>query len=41
MKAEKLNRNPGGWAFISFLFPVISMIWISALKPLINWVDEN
>jgi hypothetical protein len=39
-KADNLNRKPGGWAIAGFLFPVISMIWISTLSPVTVWTKE-
>jgi hypothetical protein len=40
-KAESLNRKPGIWAIAGFLFPLISMICISLLKPITLWNEEN
>jgi hypothetical protein len=41
MKAEKLNRSMGMWAFLAFLFPIICMVWISLLKPITKWSKEQ
>ncbi len=40
MKADKLNRSAGAWAFIAFLFPIICMVWISFLNPNTKWSKE-
>jgi hypothetical protein len=41
MRADALNRKPGIWAIAGFLFPVISMIWISTLSPVTVWTKEK
>jgi hypothetical protein len=40
IKAEKLNRSMGMWAFLAFLFPIICMVWISLLNPITKWNKE-
>ena len=39
-RAGQLNRSGGGWGFLGFFFPVISMIIIYTLKPKVNWHEE-
>jgi hypothetical protein len=39
-KAKELNRSTGGWATFGFLSPIVAMIWISCLKPIMKW-EEN
>jgi hypothetical protein len=41
MRAEILNRKPGIWAIVGFLFPIIGMIIVSLLKPTTLWNEEN
>jgi hypothetical protein len=40
-KATELNRSSGGWAAFGLFFPIIAMIWISNLKPNINWHNDD
>jgi hypothetical protein len=41
LKAEKLNRSMGMWAFLAFLFPIICMVWISVIQPRTKWSNEQ
>ncbi len=36
-KAGSLNRNQWGWGFFGFVMPIIAMIWISFMKPNMEW----
>jgi hypothetical protein len=36
-KAEELNRSVGGWGFLGFMMPIVSMIIVYCLKPKIKW----
>jgi hypothetical protein len=40
IKADHLNRKPGIWALLGFLFPIIAMIWISTLPKQTLWTKE-
>jgi hypothetical protein len=40
MKADALNRNTAIWGVFGFLFPIISMIWVSFLSKKTNWRKE-
>ena len=41
MRADSLNRTPWVWAVLGFLFPIISIISISALSPVTKWSQEK
>jgi hypothetical protein len=36
-KAKQLNRNPIGWGFFAFFFPIIATIWIQFMSPKQLW----
>lgn len=39
-RAEKINRNSGGWGFFGFLLPLIAIIWVYCLKPKIDFREQ-
>ena len=40
-KAKELNRSTGGWGVFGFLMPIVAMIWVSCLKPNVEWEKES